>query len=376
MKITHAKLLPYDLKLKKPFRTAHGTTHFRPITLIALSSDDEQWGYGELEAFAQPTYTPETQETARLVICRYLLPLLEGQELNCPEDVSKLFTVVQGNQMAKAALETAVWDLFAKHAQKNLSRLLSEHSQLSCRQSILVGISIGAQSNASKMISEITAAVEKGYQRIKLKITSTTEIEAFSRVRPLFPKIQFMLDANSSFTLKNTAQLKKLEKIKLAMIEQPLDATDFTAHAELQKQIHVPICLDENIFSLDDVRTAYQLGSAQAINLKLSRVGGLANALQIIRFCNNHGLLVWCGGMLEGGIGRATNLALASLESLPFPGDISASDRYYQKDIIEEQFSLKNGKLTIPTDNGIGVTLKKNIQKRLLKQPNILKDTP
>ncbi|KRM96883.1 N-acylamino acid racemase [Liquorilactobacillus aquaticus DSM 21051] len=372
MKIIHAKMLPYNLKLKKPFRSAHETILFRTITLIVLVSDDGQRGYGELEAFTEPNYTPETQKTARFIICQHLLPLLKNKKLTCPEDVSTIFATVQGNQMAKAALETAVWDLFAKHAHKSLAQLLSEHSQLRYRQNITVGISLGAQVEASKMTSEISAAAVQGYQRIKLKVTNSSEIKTFSKIRPFLPKLKYMLDANSSFSLKNIAQLKELEKADISMLEQPLATTDFSAHAELQKQLHIPICLDENIFSLDDVRTAYHLGSAQAINLKLSRVGGLANALQIIRFCNTHGLLVWCGGMLEGGIGRAANLALASLESLPFPGDISASNRYYQEDVIEEQFHLKSGKLTLPASIGIGVTLKKEIEDHLLKQIDLL----
>ncbi|GAJ26300.1 O-succinylbenzoate synthase [Liquorilactobacillus sucicola DSM 21376 = JCM 15457] len=373
MKISTAKILPYNLKLKKSFRSAHETINLRPVTIIALGSDDGAWGYGELEAFTQPNYTSETQATARLIICEHLLPLLKKQELCAPEDVTRAFISVQGNQMAKAALETAVWDLFAKREQKSLAQLLAEHSHLPSRQCIPVGISLGAQTQPKKMIAAITQAAAMGYKRIKLKVTSISEVKSFCSIRRYFPELKFMLDANSSFSLQNTTQLRKLEEADIVMLEQPLAVTDFVEHAVLQKQLHVPLCLDENIFSLNDVRTAYQLGSAQAINLKLSRVGGLANALKIIRYCKAHHLLVWCGGMFEGGIGRATNLALASLSPLTFPGDISASDRYYQTDIITEDFHLKNGTLSLPHASGIGVTLKESIRQQLSKQPNILK---
>ncbi len=373
MKIITAKLLPCKLTLKHPFRSAHDTTFHRQITIVALQSSSGAWGYGELEAFDQPTYTPEFQTAARGFIQASLIPRLRDQQFTTPEAVQTLFADFQGNQMAKAAVETAIWDLFAKEENKSLAALLTKKSGFSSRLSVPVGISIGASTDANILLTAVKKAIRDGYQRIKVKVTTTTELNQFLTIRKQFPQIKFMIDGNSAFSRQNFDALSQLTTADIVMLEQPFATTDFIDHAWLQHQVPFRICLDENIFSLDDVKTAYQLGSCRAINLKLSRVGGLTTALQIIHFCHRHHLLVWCGGMLEGGVGRATNLALASLTPLTFPGDISASSRYYHTDIITESFNLTaNGRLTLPSQAGIGVHLTPRLLSDLAQQPNLL----
>ncbi|MCC7666860.1 o-succinylbenzoate synthase [Liquorilactobacillus satsumensis] len=375
MKIIDVRLLPYTLRLKYPFRSAHETVTQRQITIVALRAAEGQWGYGELEAFERPNYTPEFQAGARLFLQRFLIPSLKGRTFEQPEEMTMLFSKFQGNQMAKAALETAVWDLFAKQRQTSLAGLLGQKSGLEVRKQFAVGISLGAQKSGEILFQNVKTAVAAGYQRIKIKITTRTEAANCLPIFQQFPQVHFMLDANSAFTYEQAAVIfKNFTGTTLTMLEQPLGVNDFTEHARLQSQLTVPLCLDENIFSIDDVKTAYQLKSCRAINLKLARVGGFTPALALIRFCLEHQLNVWCGGMLESGLGRTANLALASLAPLTFPGDLAPATQLYTNDTLTKSFELENGKLSLPEGNGLGVQLKANILKQLQAQPNLMKD--
>lgn len=365
MKIIEMHLLPVKLQLKNAFVSNHETVSRREVSIIGLKNDTGIWGYGELEAFSTPYYTPETQRSARLIIKETLGPLLKNVQIYQPEEITNIFSEIAGNQMAKAAIETAVWDLFAKIQKKSLAVLIAQKIHTKSRRNVPVGISIGAKSSFAELKNAVISANYQGYQRIKIKVTSVEELNLIKKILQVFPNSTFMIDANSSFSLKIASKLAEITAPNLVMIEQPLRTTDFVDHSILQARITTRLCLDENIFSLDDVRTAYTLKSAQAINLKLARVGGIANALAIINFCWEHGLLVWCGGMLEAGIGRATNLAVASLLGLDFPGDISASSRYYSKDVITSEFMLARGMLSVPLGLGIGVTLTPKYQQAL-----------
>ncbi|MDV7757672.1 o-succinylbenzoate synthase [Liquorilactobacillus mali] len=372
MKIIKMHLLPIKLQLKTPFISNHETISEREITVIGLKNDADIWGYGELEAFSTPYYTPETQESARLIIRKIIGPLLKNIQINQPEEITNIFSNIAGNQMAKAAIETAVWDLFAKTQKKTLAALIAQKMNTMYRQNVPVGISIGAKSSFTELKNKVFSANSQGYQRIKIKVTSSEELVIIKRILQEFPNLTFMIDANSSFSLNITTKLAELAAPNLVMIEQPLRTTDFVDHSRLQSRIKTRLCLDENIFSLDDVKTAYTLKSAQAINLKIARVGGITNSLAIINFCWEHKLLVWCGGMLEAGIGRATNLAIASLDGLNFPGDISASSRYYFKDVIASEFILEHGMLSVPVELGIGVVLNSMFQKALQNTISLL----
>ncbi|MFT8557201.1 o-succinylbenzoate synthase [Liquorilactobacillus hordei] len=372
MKIIKMHLLPIKLQLKRPFISNHETVSQREITIIGLKNDAGIWGYGELEAFSAPYYTAETQKTARSIIRDIVSPLLKNTRIIQPEDITSILSVIAGNQMAKAAVETAVWDLFAKTQKQTLAELIAEKMNTTYHQNIPVGISIGAKSSFAELEKSVVSAISQGYQRIKIKVISIEGLNLIKKVIQKFPDLTFMIDANSSFNLSIAPKLAEISAPNLVMIEQPLRTTDFVEHSRLQLECKTRLCLDENIFSLDDVKTAYRLKSARAINLKSSRVGGITNALAIISFCWTHDLLVWCGGMLEAGIGRATNLALASLTGLNFPGDISASSRYYSKDIITSDFILTNGKISLPAKPGIGVSLTPAYQKALKNTISLL----
>ncbi|MFT8728013.1 MAG: o-succinylbenzoate synthase [Liquorilactobacillus ghanensis] len=373
MKLSRLALLPVKLQLKQPFATSHGNTSSRPLTLIEAVAENGLHGYGELEAFAEPTYLAETQLTARWIIQTQIIPRLRGKNLWQPQDFSMLTADIQGNQAAKAAVEMAIWDIFAQQHQLSLAEYLGQFISVKPRTEIAVGISLGAQAEFAVQQQIIQQALAAGYQRIKLKLRNATELMQAIKLLQKFPQAKFMLDANSCLSYQQLPQLQKLAALpNLLLVEQPLRTTDLVEHAQLQQKLSLAICLDENILSLDDVKTAVALGSCRAINLKASRVGGFTVALQIIKYCQQQQLKLWCGGMLEGGIGRAASLALASLPVFDYPGDLSASERYYQTDLINERFILKNGQIKLPQQTGLGVSLQAEYIKKFADQPNLL----
>lgn len=352
MLIKRAKIFHLKMPLLAPFKTSYGEMDIKHLCIVKLASEDGIEGYGELDAFEFPWYTEETTETAGLIIKDYLLPLLKGVDLQNPNQVNALFKVFRGNEMAKAAVETAVWDMFAQVANQPLATFVGGSIS-----NIDVGVSIGIQESPTILVSIVRKYVSEGYSRVKLKIKPGFDVEWVKKVRAAFPKLNLMVDANSAYTRADIETLKQLDKYDLAMIEQPFGPTDFVNHAWLQRQIATPICLDENIRSLEDAKQAFELKSAKAINLKIARVGGLAEAIKIAEFCAENNILVWCGGMYEAGIGRAHNIALASRAEFTFPGDISASNRYFHQDIIQNEIIIDNGKIATPANIGIGVTV-------------------
>lgn len=255
--------------------------------------------------------------------------------------------------MAKSALETAIWDLFAK--MKNVS--LSDYLDLPIEK-IAVGVSIGIQESEEALLEVVSQYVKEGYTRVKIKIAKGKDFSYVNAVRKQFPDLTLMIDANSAYHLSDVALLKKLDCFHLALIEQPLGASDFLEHAFLQKELKTAICLDENIRSLNDVMLAHHMKSCQSINLKVPRVGGLREALDILQYAEQENISIWLGGMLESGVGRSLNMILATHPTFSIPGDLSASNRYYLEDIIEESFSLKQGKMSPLDGYGLGITLK------------------
>ncbi|EUJ32491.1 N-acylamino acid racemase [Listeria cornellensis FSL F6-0969] len=352
MFIKQATLYHLVMPLKETFKTGYGVMKDKHLCIIKLVSNDGIEGYGELDAFLNPWYTEETTKTAILIIKDHLLPMIKSVNLENPTQINQIFQVIRGNEMAKSAVETAVWDVFAKISGQPLTTYLG--GELS---DISVGVSVGIKENSDELVKVVRRYVSEGYSRVKLKIKPGFDVEQVDKIRRNFPNLSLMVDANSSYRKSDIAVFKQLDQYSLAMIEQPFGVTDFVDHAWLQKQIQTPICLDENIRSLADVRQASELNSAKAINVKIARVGGLTEALKIATFCSENGMIAWCGGMFEAGIGRAHNIALASRAEFTFPGDISASNRYFERDIIKGEFRINNGKITTPMGLGIGVEI-------------------
>lgn len=352
MRITKISRLQFKLPLITPFKTSYGVLTEKTFDLLLIEDEWGNQGVGELVAFQQADYIEETIEMSRLIIKNELVPLISQHAFTHPSAIHDIFQQVQGNFMAKAALETAVWDLYAKRNKLSLRELFT-----GTKAELSVGISMGIEPNLKKLMKQAQVYVNQGYQRLKLKIKPGYDVQPLSLLRKEFPDLLLMADANSAYTLKDLPVFLKLDQLDLAMIEQPFDQRDFVDHAYLQKQLKTAICLDENIRTLRDVRTAYELKSCRAINLKIPRVGGLTEALAIVKFCREHGLLVWMGGMFESGIGRSLNLQFASQDIFTFPGDLSASNRYYFDDIVEEKAFLRNGKLKVPFGEGNGAVL-------------------
>ncbi|EAV9888787.1 o-succinylbenzoate synthase, partial [Listeria monocytogenes] len=352
MYFQEARLIHAELPLIAPFKTSYGELNSKDFYIIELVNEEGIRGYGELEAFPLPDYTEETLGTAISIIKQHLLPILAQKEIRTPEEVNQMFSWIQGNEMAKAAVELAVWDAFAKNEKLSLAKMIGAK-----KDSIAVGVSIGVQHSAEALVQLVSQYMDEGYERVKLKIAPKKDIQFVKAVREKFPNLSLMADANSAYNREDFLLLKELDHFNLEMIEQPFGTKDFVEHAWLQKKLKTRICLDENIRSLDDLKQAHMLGSCQAVNLKLARVGGMSEALKIARYCSDNNLLVWCGGMLEAGIGRAHNIALAARAEFTFPGDISASNRYFNEDIVSPAFVLNQGKLTVPTGQGVGVAL-------------------
>ncbi|QVY59892.1 o-succinylbenzoate synthase [Cytobacillus gottheilii] len=349
MIITKVIMNHVRMRLREPFHTSFGTIQDKDIAVIEVIDEKGNSGWGESVALPDPTYTEETFKTNWHILEDYLIPLLLNREISHPDEVGVIFSPIRRNYMAKAAIEGAVWDLYAKRSDLSLSDALG-----GTRKSIEAGISIGIQQSKEELFKKIEGYLEEGFKRIKIKIKPGMDVEIIKAVRERFPDVPLMADANSAYTLKDTDHLRKLDEFNLLMIEQPLGADDIINHAKLQKAIKTPICLDESIQSLDDVKKAVELGSCQIINIKIGRVGGLSSARDIHQYCKENGIAVWCGGMLEAGIGRAFNIALSSLENFTLPGDTAGSARYWEEDIINPEVVVVDGLIEVPSSIGIG----------------------
>jgi O-succinylbenzoate synthase len=351
MKIERIELHHISQQLVHPFRTSFGVQIERPCILVAVYSEGLV-GWGECVASLEPGYSYETTTTAWHILTDFLAPPLVGQEIVTPQDAIRHFDSVRGHPLAKASLETAVWDLLAKAEGVPLSQKLG-----GMRDRVEVGVSIGIQPTLPGLLDRVGQFVEKGYRRIKIKIEPGWEVEPLTALRKQHPDIKLMADANSAFTLKDVELFQRMDPLKLLMIEQPLYYDDIADHAKLQAQVNTPICLDESIHSPNHARWAIELQACRIINMKVARVAGLTNAVEIHNMCAEAGIPLWCGGMLETGVGRAANLHLASLPNFKLPADISATDRYYAEDVAEPAFVLntEDSTINVPTGPGIGV---------------------
>jgi o-succinylbenzoate synthase len=360
MKIDAVELRVLQMRLLKPFRTSFGVQQDRYPLLVRLEIDGRSH-WGECVAGEGPWYSYETVETAWQMLKGYLLPAVIGQELADVDALERLFAPVRGHHMAKACIEMAFTAALAERARKPLSKFLG-----GARERVESGVSIGIQATVDDLLQAIGTHLNEGYRRIKVKIEPGWDVVAIGAVRERYPEITLMADANSAYTLDDAAHLAQLDRFGLLMLEQPLAPGDLVDHAALQRQIRTPICLDESIESAREARQALQLGACQVINVKPGRVGGFAESRRIHDITANAGVPVWCGGMLETGIGRACNVALATLPNFRLPGDISASDRYWAEDIVEPAFVLqKGGTIAVPTRWGLGVRVKVDLVERL-----------
>lgn len=356
--IQHVELIPVSLPLKSPFRTSYGVQTHKDAIIVKVTTSGGVTGWGEASMQATPGYDPETIVTGEHILRDFLLPLVTGQRLEQPADFPALVAPVRGHQFAKAGLEAAVWDAFAKTEDVRLvdlmARFLPEGHMP--RAAVPVGAAVSLQATIEATFDVIQTRIDQGYARIKLKIKPGQDIELLRAVRERFPKLPLMADANSAYTLADADHLAQLDTFDLMMIEQPLAYNDLYEHSQLARRLRTPICLDESVKSLHDWRLALHLNERFILNLKPGRVGGITEALHIYRYSVEKGASLWIGGMLETGIGRAAALALAALPGVDLPGDIGASDRYFERDIVVPAFALNaDGKLRLPDGPGIGV---------------------
>jgi len=349
MRLRKLTLREIHLPLVDPFQTSFDTATLRRILLLEADVDGVI-GWGESTAGEDPYYCYETVETAWHILRDYLWPVLKGRELSSAADVWDLLARVRGHNMAKAGLEIALWDAEAKQLNLPLAkRLGGTRAEISC------GVSIGIQPSIAELVAKVEKELAAGFQRIKIKIKPGWDLEPVRALRERFPRIRLMVDANSAYTLADAAHLKQLDAFYLIMIEQPLGWDDIYSHVQLQRQLDTPICLDECIHGVEHAQSAIETGACRIINIKLGRVGGHTPARRIHDLCQSKGVPVWCGGMLESGIGRAHNIAMSTLENFSLPGDVSASRRYWQADIIQPEVEVsKQGTIRVPAAPGIG----------------------
>ena len=349
MRLRKVTLREIQMPLVTPFETSFGRTTLRRILLVEADVDG-MIGWGECVAGETPFYAPETVDTAWHILRDFVWPALRGREFAAAADVWGLLEQIRGHNMAKGGLEAAIWDAEARQKQIPLWKLIGGE-----RQEIPCGVSIGIKETDDELERVVEQELAAGYQRIKIKIKPGRDIEPVARLRRRFPKIRLMVDANSAYRLEDAPLLGQLEAFFLMMIEQPLGWDDIYSHVELQRRMWTPICLDECIHSEEQARAAITLGACRIINIKLGRMGGFTPSRRLHDLCQERQIPVWCGGMLESGIGRAHNIAISTLPNFSLPGDVSASRRYWAEDIIEPEVTVTpQGTIQVSLEQGIG----------------------
>jgi O-succinylbenzoate synthase len=358
MKITQIELHHLSMPLVHPFETSFGLETHREFILVAAHANGIT-AWGECVATDNPGYSYETVGTAWHILKDFLIPAVLDHEWNGIADFIAPTRWIRGHNMAKASLQAAAWDILAQSEGVSLRSKLAETTPTEARDRVKVGVSIGIQPTIDDMLNRIQFFVDQGYGRVKLKIKPGYDLNMIRAARVTFPAIPLMLDANSAYTLADASLFQEMDALGLLMIEQPLAHDDIFEHSKLQAQLKTPICLDESIHSLVQSEWALEIGACRIINIKPGRVGGLWEGRQIHDLCRERNTPVWCGGMLETGIGRAANLAIASLPGFTLHSDISATERYWHEDIVEEPFTLnkEDSTITVPDKPGLGVTV-------------------
>ena len=353
MKIERITLRQLKMPLVHFFETSFSRTYARDIVIVEVESEGLS-GWGEITAGENPFYNEEWTQSAWMIARDYVAPRLVGKILAAATDVDPLTRHIRGHNMARGGVEAAVWDL---QARRNNNPLWKEIGG-GAREEIPCGVSIGIQDTVEQLLGKIELELNAGYQRIKMKIKPGWDVDVIRQVRERFPNIRLMADANSAYTLADVARLKALDQFYLMMIEQPLSHDDIIDHAQLQPKLDTPICLDECIRSAHHAEQALRLGAGRIINIKLGRVGGFSEAIKLHNVCQAAKIPVWCGGMLEAGIGRAHNIALATLPNFTLPGDVSASKRYWSRDIIAPEVEITpNGTIAKSDEPGFGYAI-------------------
>lgn len=358
IRLARITLREIRLPLVEPFQTSAGVVEARRILLLDLADTDGRWTWTECVAEALPTYSPDTVDSSWLALSEWIIPLALRESFSAPRDAHNVLNrSIRGHRMPRAAVEMGVWSLFASQRGISLAALLAAESGITGepRDSVETGIALGIHSTPNALVSRAVAASEEGYRRVKLKIAAGSDVQFARAVREALPsEVAVTVDANGSYSLDNATHrqaLEQLDTLGLAMIEQPLAHDDLVYHAELQQLLATPICLDESISSDARAEEMLALGSARVVNLKPGRVGGFQQALAIHDRCARAEIPVWCGGMLECGIGRAYNVALASLPNFSMPGDLSPSARYWTRDVITKPWTMNDrGKVRVPLD--------------------------
>lgn len=352
MKIDSLTLYHIRLPLVTPFETSFGSIDHKECILVELDADGSI-GYGESAVERDPGYNYETTGTAWHILKDFVTPLILGQDVTDADNFQRRVAGIRGHFLAKAGVEMALWDAIGKRTGKSLKEMFGGE-----RDKVEVGVSIGIQESASSLVRSAEEYVVQGYNRLKIKIKPGRDVEDTSVVRKAFPEIRLQVDANSAYTLETSETLRPLDQLGLLLIEQPLYEDDIWDHRKLQAQFKTPICLDESIISPRHARYALEMDACRIVNIKPGRVGGLSQGIEIYEMCRAQDVPVWCGGMLETGVGRASNLAIASLPGFSLPGDISASDRYFEHDITNERFTLNpDSTIDVPDAPGLGVTI-------------------
>lgn len=351
MNIDQIILRKVVMPLKDPFETSFGSIDKHSFIVTEVHREGKI-GYAEVTTEEAPLYNEESVGSAWHIMKHFLIPRLfeKMESINHPSEISGIFKPFKRNNLAKSGIESAIWDLYAKHNNISLASALSGE-----KQSIQVGVSVGVQKDIPTLLKKMENYLADGYRRIKVKIKPGWDMDVIKALRKQFPDTPLMADANSAYTLNDIDLFKEMDQYDLMMIEQPLAYDDIVDHSVLQKQIKTPICLDESIHNVEDARKAIHLGSCGIINIKIGRVGGLHEAKKLHDYCMENKIPVWCGGMLESGIGRAHNIAITTLPNFTLPGDTSASSRYWEEDITDPPISMsKDGTITVPDKPGIG----------------------
>jgi len=360
MLLERVTLYHLRMELKAPFETSFERITHRDCILVEAAVGGVL-GYGECVADRNPAYSYENTGTAWHIMEQYLIPALWGKQITHPAQFQDLVQWVRGHQMAKAGIEMALWDALGKKQGKSLREMLG-----GSRDRVEVGVSIGIKSSPQELVEVAASYLEAGYRRVKIKIKPGVDVAETQAMRAAYPDLPLQVDANSAYTLETARVLKPLDELNLLLIEQPLAEDDIWDHHHLQAAFKTPICLDESIHNPRHARQAIEMDACRIINIKPGRVGGLSQAVIIHDLCQEQNVPVWCGGMLETGVGRASNLAVASLANFTLPGDISASDRYYHEDITNETFTLNpDSTIGVPDKPGLGVTIDSKALKRV-----------
>jgi o-succinylbenzoate synthase len=360
MKIKAVTLREIQMPLVHFFETSFGRTYSRRILLVNVHCEGIE-GWAECVASEDPFYSSEWIESAWVTMKHYLIPSLVGQTIEQGREAARLMARVRGHRMAKASLENALWDIEARVKQVPLWKLLGGN-----RREIACGVSIGIQDSIEQLLEKIETELNAGYRRIKLKVKPGWDLSVLEKVRSRWPEIVLSVDANSAYTLDEVEHLKKFDQFNLLMIEQPLWNDDIYYHARLQRELRTAICLDESIENSRDAASAVESGACRIVNVKVGRVGGFTEAKRIHDVCEANKIPVWCGGMLESGVGRVHNIALSTLENFKLPGDVSASKRYWKEDIIDPEVEVtKDGFIPVSDAVGTGYRVKEDLVEKL-----------